>query len=659
MSSMWRAAAFLPILLGIAPSTSASYGQPATPYAYGQNAYAQPTVSASIGDWRRLRQSSGYSFADYARFLILNPGWPAEATMRGWAEKAMRPGENAATVIAFFANQQPMTANGFARLADAYAATGRSGEALAAAKAAWGCADLSGSDEQAIYARYGGSFTTADNDRRVDALLFAKDAADAQRFLASTSPQRRPAFAARIAMQTNSPSVDALYQPVMGSVTTDAGLMMDRARYLRAKGYEQAAQQLVARPHSFVYQPADVERFYDLLLALANDAAQDRNWSTAFAITSHLSDALPPGTDIASQSIDVRDSYTSLVWLGGNIALDRMARPSSAVAMFYNYARGGKSLQVQTKGYYWAGRAALAAGDAQQANSYFAQAAAYPELFYGQLALERLGRTVQAPNQVLPQFTTPAPQRMAFNSRRLVQAVRIMSSAGTAEERGLFVQALARSLDNDTDRGLAIEMASQIGRPDLPVWVARMARVKGSMYYVRQAYPSLSSASLSPTIWSLAHGIARQESSFDPYAVSHAGAYGMMQLMPGTAREQAAKLSVGYDSTRLSTDSSYNVMLGSAYFQRLLDNWGGSVPLAVASYNAGSGNVRKWIGTYGDPRTGQVDMLKWIEAIPYSETKAYVQRVIENSVVYDSLRPQPTQQSALQVSRYLGKSQPG
>jgi soluble lytic murein transglycosylase len=139
--------------------------------------------------------------------------------------------------------------------------------------------------------------------------------------------------------------------------------------------------------------------------------------------------------------------------------------------------------------------------------------------------------------------------------------------------------------------------------------------------------------------------------------VSHAGARGLMQLMSGTAREQAGKMGVGYDGYRLTSDPSYNVMLGSAYFQRLLNNWGGSVPLAVAAYNAGSGNVRKWIDRNGDPR-GQVDTLKWIEAIPYVETKAYVQRVIENSVVYDSMRSPGQQQSALHVSRYLGKSQP-
>ncbi len=472
-----------------------------------------------------------------------------------------------------------------------------------------------------------------------------------------TSPERRAAFAARIAMQRKASDAESLYQAVIGQVTSDPGLLMDRARYLRGNGFEQAARDLAARQHKFLYPAADPDRFYDMLLTLANDAAQDRQWTTAFNITSHLSDVLPAGTDISQQPIDLRDNYTSLVWLGGMIALDRTNQPGSAVAMFYNYARGGHSLQVQTKGNYWAGRAALAAGRFQEANDYFQRAAAYPELFYGQLALERLGKSVSPPPQALPQYVTTAAQRAAFSAKPLVQAVRLLGQQGRSAEEALFIRALAESLDNDSERNLAVELAQQINRQDLSVWVARMARVKGSAFYVRQAYPTLS-ATLSGELWSLAHGISRQESSFDPYAVSHAGARGMMQLMTGTAREQAAKMGVGFDSYRLMSDPSYNVMIGSSYFQRMLNIWGGNVPLAVASYNAGSGNVGKWVRRYGDPR-GQVDVLKWIEAIPYVETRAYVQRVIENSVVYDSMRGNAPQRSAMHVSRYLGKSGPG
>lgn len=654
MSSMWRAALFIPLFLAAATTSSAQYS--ARPnYPPGSN-YV-PAVAPAIDQWRTLRQSSGYRFVDYASFLIANPGWPGEASMRRWAEKAMQPGENAGTVITFFVSNKPVTGNGWARLADAYAASGQMAQAVDAARNAWASDDLGDSDVQAIWGRYGGSFTRADHDRRVDALLFAKKPNDATRFIAYASPQRQAAFGARVAMLRDDADAESRYQAVIGTVTGDAGLMMDRARYLRAHNFNRSAQDLAARSHNFIYRPADPERFYDMLLLLANDAAQDRDWNTVYRIASQLDDALSPGQSVADQPLGVRDNYTTLAWFAGNVALDRMNHPQSALAMYDRYARASRSLQVQTKGWYWAGRAALSAGRYDTASSYFQRAAAYPDLFYGQLALERLGRNVAPPPPALPQLVTTPAQRAAFNNRRLVQAVRVLRQQGRSTEEALFVKALAESLHTDTDRYLALDLSQQLGRPDLAVWTTRLARIDGSAFYFRQAYPTLST-SVSSSLWSLAHGISRQESSFDPYAVSHAGARGMMQLMTGTAREQAGKMGVGYDGYRLISDPSYNVMIGSAYFQRMLDMWGGSIPLAVASYNAGYGNVHKWVNTYGDPR-GQVDVLKWIEAIPYVETKGYVQRVIENSVVYDSMRGQSQpRQAALHVSRYLGKDRP-
>ncbi len=656
MSSMWRFTMILPILLATAPSSSAQYAAP-YPSSYSYAAAQPSNVGYSLESWRRLRQSSGYSFTDYAAFLIPNRDWPDETRMRAWAEQAMHPGENAATVIAFFNYDKPTTGNGWARLTDAYAQSGRAADALDAARNAWYSPDLSAADEQSIWSRFGGSFTRGDQDRRADALLFDKNPSDAARFLTATTPGRQASFAARIAMQTNAPDAESRYRAVIDTVTNDAGLMMDRARYLRANNYDNAARDLFARSHNFVHRPADPVRFYDMMLVLANDAVQDRAWQTAYNISRQVDDVLPPATVVSDQSLDVRDNYTSLVWLAGSIALDRLHSSANAISMFDRYANAGRSLQVQTKGDYWAGRAAFAAGRFETSTKYFQEAAAYPELFYGQLALERLGRSVQAPPQAVPQSVTTAAQRAAFNAKPLVQAVRLLGQQGRSVEQALFVKALAASLDSDAERNLAVELGQQTGRQDLPVWVGRMARIKGSMFYVKQAYPMLGS-SVSGGIWSLAHGITRQESSFDPYAVSHAGARGLMQLMTGTAREQADKMGVGFNSYRLISDPNYNVMIGSAYFNRLLNNWGGSVPLAVAAYNAGSGNVRKWVDRYGDPR-GQVDVLKWIEAIPYVETRAYVQRVIENSVVYDSMRAGSSQQTAMHVSRYLGKDRPG
>ncbi len=257
----------------------------------------------------------------------------------------------------------------------------------------------------------------------------------------------------------------------------------------------------------------------------------------------------------------------------------------------------------------------------------------------------------------------PAPspaQRAAFQRNRLAQATRLLGQQGRRDEQSLFVRALAESLTNDGDRVLASEYGQMIGRQDLAVWTARSARNNGSAFYYRSAFPVHGSSAPSGKMWSLVHGITRQESSFDRAAMSRVGARGMMQLMPGTAREESSKVGVGYDLGRLTSDPSYNVMLGSSYFRRMVGQWNGNYVLAVASYNAGAGNVRKWVARYGDPRSQGVDTLRWIEQIPFAETKGYVQRVMENSVVYDRINPTlPLNQPSVSLSTYLGKSRPG
>jgi soluble lytic murein transglycosylase len=647
-------ARLLPVfVLGVGPASaqapSATYSAPAQ--------LTTNDVSYSVAQWRRLRQGGNLSFADYASFLIYNSDWPNESSMRAAAEKAMRPGENAATVLAFYRSDKPKSGTGWMRYAEALSASGRTAEAIIAVKEAWASPDLSSTDAAYLLARFGGNLGTADYDRRVDALLFAKDAQDAAQLIPWTSATRRASFSARVAMQNGDPNAETLFQPVASRVNVDAGLIMDRLRYLEAGNNDYAARLLAAQPHQFSEFPADPDRWFDMLLTLANGAASDREWRVAFNIARQLDDALPAGTDLTDQPYGVRDKYTSLAWLAGRTALDRLNNPQGAVAMFARYARGGKSLQVVSKGEYWAGRASFAAGNVAQANTYLQAAANYPDLFYGQLALERLGRSVPAPSE-LPQIATTDPSRIVFSSDRLARATRLMLYQGNAEEQLLFIRALSDSLKNTRQRILATEMARSLARKDLAVWIAREARNNGDLFYYRDGYPTLASNASLSSPWALTHGITRQESSFDRNALSYAGARGMMQLMPGTAADWARKIGVGYDGTRLY-DPNYNVMIGSAYFQHLLDVWNGSVPLAVASYNAGIGNVSKWIRAYGDPRTGQVDMVGWIEAIPFSETRGYVQRVIENTVVYDSIHGGSTEQSAMHVSRYLGKSRPG
>ncbi|HYD37452.1 MAG TPA: lytic transglycosylase domain-containing protein [Allosphingosinicella sp.] len=625
--------------------------QPAPTPAYSP---VPPAVAADIARWNSLRQTDSLPFSAYASFLMSHRGWPGETAMRRTAEKANAEGGAAYEVIGFFTAFPPLTPAGHARLAFALAASGRGDEALEAARKAWTGGVLPPADEAGILGRFGPRLTSADHDARLEALLGNRDTQSAARTLPLASAQRQALYATRLALQTRAPDA-ASRLAALGPVEGDAGLLVDRANWLRGTGQSLAARQLMAQPHRLTRPPANAEKWFESMMALAKGAANDAQWSTAWQIASQLDDAYPAGTDVSARPYGERDEYTNLAWLAGNAA-NKLGRFADAARLFDLYGRAARSSQTRTKGFYWAARAAFNAGQTAQSNAWLEQAAASPDQFYGQLALERLGRRVTPP---APTFATPSSaERSAFARRPLVQAARALGDMGRWSDQSLFVRAIAEQAETVSDRILAAQFGRSIGRPDLGVWVAREARNKGQTFYDPAGFPEVTLPAAYSSNWALAHGITRQESSFDRAAVSHAGARGLMQLMPGTAREQAGKIGLPYDFGRLTSDPAYNVMLGSSYFARLLDEFGGHAPLAVASYNAGAGNVRRWLRANGDPRGG-ADIVTWIEAIPYSETRNYVQRVLENAVVYEAMRAQRSGGRANRLSYYLGKSGPG
>lgn len=613
-------------------------------------------VSSALARWNSLRQSDNLPFSSYASFLTSYRGWPGETAMRKTAERAINPDATSPSeVVSFFRIHPPLTPVGHARHAFARLALGNVEEARAAAREAWKGGVLPIQDESRLLGLFGAALTPEDHDVRMETLLASRDTVSAGRTLPYTSPAKRATFDARLALLTRAPDAASKLALIGPAANSDAGVLMDRARWLRDANQGAAARALMAQRPPLTTRPHDAETWFEALLVLARGAEADRNYLQAYQIASKVDDAYEPGTRIIDRSAGERDDYTSLTWLAGTIALHRLNRPAEAAEMFAKYARGGRSVQVATKGLYWAGRAAQAAGQTVQANSYFEQAAAYPELFYGQLALERLGRPVPAPATALVQ-PTPA-DRAAFEQRDLVQATRLLGQMGAWEDQSVFVRALAESASTPIERALASDLSRQIGRPDLAVWVARNARNDGSPFYTRAGWPEATIPAAQSRYWSLANGIIRQESSFDRAARSGAGALGMMQLMRPTAQEQAGKMGLSYDAGRLTRDPSYNIMLGSAYFARLMDRWGGNAPLAVASYNAGAGNVRRWVRENGDPRMPGVDIIRWIEEIPFSETRGYVQRVLENAVVYDTMNPMRSRTpQQTRLSYYLGKS---
>ncbi len=251
------------------------------------------------------------------------------------------------------------------------------------------------------------------------------------------------------------------------------------------------------------------------------------------------------------------------------------------------------------------------------------------------------------------------PVRAAFYARETVRAAQYLGTVANWQDQTAFVRQIAADAKSDSDHVLADELSRSLGRPDLGVMVGRSALQNGLSDYSTLGFPSVRVPAAANDSWTIIHAIARQESQFDRAAISHAGARGLMQLMPGTARDTATKLGLSYDMSALTNDTDYNITLGSTYFQRIYNQFG-SYPLAVAAYNAGPGNVNKWLAANGDPRQGTADIVDWIEAIPISETRNYVQRVLENAVVYDLMNPQHSRSTGnARLSWYLGKGRPG
>lgn len=626
---------------------------------------AAPPASASslqitVDQWKRLQQSDRWPFSDYANFMLAHPGWPGETSRRAAAEASLGAGTDAPSLaVRFFERFPPLTAAGRIRFAEALAISGRRAEADDQARRAWRSGVLRPTDETAVLSGFASALSPADHDARMDALLWQDARTAAARHIGYTSPQKRALFEARLALHSNAPDAQLRAAAVEALGARDPGFIADRASWYRTNGASGSARSLLARPRTLDSRPGNVEEWYEVLLTNARAAESDRQYALAYAIASQVDDAVAPGTDVSDLGLGIRDDYTSLVWLAGTVAMQKLGRPADAVGMFDRYSRGSRTPTTQSKGIYWAGRAAEAAGQAGVARAYYERAAAYSDLFYGQLAAERLGWELKAPPPVDFRKVSAAA-RTAFYNRETVRVAQMLGTLGRADDQGLFLRQIAAGATSAEDHVLATELSRTLNRPDLGVMVGRSALLNGLNDYTVAGYPSVPVPPGQEAQFTMIHAIARQESQFDKAAVSHAGARGLMQLMPGTAREVAGQLGMSYDRAALTVDTDYNIRLGSSYIQRMLDYYGGSYPLAVAAYNAGPGNVNKWIRANGDPRMPGVDMLEWIENIPIFETKNYVHRVLENAVVYDLLHPQRSRsRGPHRISWYLGKNRPG
>ncbi len=605
----------------------------------------------AIERWKMLNASDRFSFNDYASFLLSYPGFPEEAKFRTNAERALdRESADPARIAAFFQRFAPVSNAARAHHAQALFALGRP-EARSIAREAWRGGVMSDNAEVFLSAQLSGMLTPDDHDARMNALLWANVGGQAERQLLLVSPARRSEFIARMGLVNGSDPV-ASGLPISPAAGTDPGYLYNRSRMLRTTGRVTAAANLLATRAPLREVPFDQRKWLAELLA----AARGGDGYSAVRIASTIDDAFAPGIDVSRLSFMIRDDYTSLMWLGGTKALAQ-GNPAGAAPLFWRYGAAARTPQTRSKGFYWAGRAMARAGNLAAANRYFAQAAAYPDQFYGMLSAERLGLAVPRFDN-RPTVIPARAERDTFNARQLTNAVREVARESDWPTAVRFFREVSDQAVTETDHILVADLAREIGRRDLGVILGQSAHTDGFGNFQHISFPLL--PLVGAESWTMVHAITRQESQFAMNAISHAGARGLMQLMPGTAREQAGKLGMAYDAPALTRDAAYNIRLGDTYFARMMDYFGGSYPLAVAAYNAGAGNVNKWLRANGDPRNGGIEWIDWIEQIPLSETRGYVQRVLENAVVYEAMNPAKARyQGANPLSHYIGKRAPG
>jgi soluble lytic murein transglycosylase len=609
-------------------------------------------IAPAIDRWQRLSASPQFGFEEYASFLLSYPGFPFEAKMRGYAEaKLEQTAISPERITAFFDRFPPLTNPAKAQYALALAALGRP-QAAQWARDAWRGGPMSASSESALLARFGRDITPADHDARMDALLWNRDTVGAQRQFAYVSAGNRQTYMARMSLaQGSNPA--ALGMAIPGDARSDPGYLFNSSRQLRRAGRTSEAASLLASRPRLSSLPISQTDWIEELLTTAR-ATDSR---TAQRIAASADDAFPQGTDISTLGFKLRDDYTSLMWLGGTKSLWELGDARSAAPLFYRYGAAARTPQTRSKGFYWAGLASDRGGDGSGARRYFEMAANYPDQYYGLLALERLGRSVPE----LRRTTSASPtsqERAQFYARPLTAAVREVARNAPWSTSVRFFREIADQARSEDEHVLVHELAKTLGRRDLAVINGDKAAEHGFNGFHEAAFPTLPAPA--GTNWTMVHAITRQESQFAQNAVSHAGARGLMQLMPGTAQEQAGKLGMQYLSASLINDPGYNMQLGNGYFGRMLNYYGGSYPLAVAAYNAGPGNVNKWLARNGDPRRTGQNWVEWVEKIPIFETRNYVQRVLENAVVYQRMNPEKAGYGGPKsVSWFLGKNTPG
>jgi soluble lytic murein transglycosylase len=581
-------------------------------------------VAKKLVEWVILRSDdSGADFSRYVDFIVANPNWPSIVTLRRKAEATAfqdHPGDAAAQ--SYFAKYPPLSAKGRLALARALLARGDRKDAETLVRETWRYDGFSQDVENRVTETFGEFLTRADHKARMDRRLYEKDDIDAGLRAANRLGGNEPLIAkARIAMLGKGGNKAAL-DAVPAAAREDIGYKFARFQMLRrADQTADAVALLKTVPHP-LDRSHDSDDWWNERRLLARKLLEEGKAKDAYQV---VRDATPPA----------RDNYRSeQQFMAGWIALRFLHDPATAYGHFVKVGDGNDNPIAIARGAYWTGRAAEAMNKAQEARKSYQEAARYPTAYYGQIARAKAGLGELHLN-AFPALTNG--ERAKATASDVVRAAELLYAI---DARDLAWTMMADLGDKSTDVGVLVlmsELAAKYHDARGMMLVGKLALARGYALD-HAAFPTIGIPEYTPigppVEPAIVYSIARQESWFNPKTVSSANALGLMQVTPDAGRYVAKKFGASFDQKRLLNDNAYNVQMGSAELGDVIKDYRGSYIMAFAAYNAGRGRLKEWLAKYGDPRDPKVDPIDWVERIPFSETRNYVQRVMENVQVY-------------------------
>ncbi len=586
-------------------------------------------VLQTLIEWQYLLDAdSGASFLEISGFISAHPDWPEQKKLRIRAEVALleadlKPDE----IEAWFSGKEPITGVGKLALANALRQSGKSDTALkieTLIHEAWKDGDFSEAQEKSLLENYGNIIRKEDDIARTDRLLWENKYNAVERMFSRLDENHRDLYKTRMALQAGKKDAAKLIAKLAPEIKKDVGLLYDRIVYRIKKDDDKGAIELLLIAPKKVPYP---EKWWKIREPKIREAMNARNITLASRLLANH------GQEEKQNS---PQGFADASWLKGRLLLEYKKQPQEAYKIFQKMFAVVKYPVSKSRAAYWAGKSLRIAGDIEEAKKWFNTASSYPTTFYGQLASVIYHGT--APLRIPAPHIVDDTVRDEFSSRSIVRAVKLCISF---EELGLaekLVNHIVTDADNESEAHLASELGVDAGKTYLSVRGAKKA-LQNNVVLISAGYPVIATPEKLALPVSLAFAITRQESEFDNLAKSPAGALGLMQLLPSTAKETAQKNDIEYDIRRLY-EPEYNMILGSLYLRRMIDNYDGSVVMAVAAYNAGMGNVYKWTQKFGKPAKTIDGAVDWIENIPFTETRNYVQRVLENLQVYRYIEAQ-------------------